>query len=293
MKSFANCHPLVLFIYYCVTLSLTIFLFHPIVILLSLIGALTFFIFLVPTKRFFQDLGFYFFVFLFISLTNPLFVHKGETILFFLNDNPVTLEAINYGLVLGVMLVAVMFWSKSYSELMTTDKFIYLFGKIIPKLSLVISMSLRYVPMLKVQIRKVHRAQKTLGLYTSNSITDRILSGIRTFNSVLSWSFETAIDRADSMKARGYGLKGRTNYSIFKWYKRDIKILGIILILLAISMYFINRGLYVFEFYPAITRIDYSMNYLLQFVVVLLLMILPSLIELKENLVWNYLKSKI
>src|SRR5699024_11857651 len=100
---------------------------------------------------------------------------RGETILFFLNGNPVTLEAIIYGFIIAAMLVAIIFWSKSYTELMTSDKFIYLFGKMIPKLSLVISMALRFIPTFKDQLKKVNQTQKTLGLYTSDSIADRIL----------------------------------------------------------------------------------------------------------------------
>src|SRR5699024_11929166 len=93
--------------------------------------------------------------------------------------------------------------------LMTSDKFIYLFGKAIPKLSLVISMALRFIPLFKTQIKKISQTQKTLGIYTSKSMVDRVLSGIRTFNSLLTWSFENSITQADSMKSRGYGLKGR------------------------------------------------------------------------------------
>src|SRR5690625_498708 len=188
MRSFASFHPIFLFVYYMSVISVTMFLIHPIILMISLFGSILFFAFITPLKSFWRDIGFYSLVFLLIAITNPIFVHKGETILFFLNDNPVTLEAIVYGIFISAMLVAVIFWSKSYSHLMTSDKFIYLFGKAIQKLSLVISMALRFIPMFKQQIKKVNQTQKSLGLYTSNSFTDRILSGIRTFNSMITWS---------------------------------------------------------------------------------------------------------
>src|SRR5690625_1803817 len=124
MKSFASFHPIVLFLYYLSVICVSMFMIHPIIVLLSLIGSLLFFSFLTPMKTFLKDVGFYMLVLLLIAITNPLFVHKGETILFFLNDNPVTLEAIVYGVFIAMLIVAVIFWSKSYSQLMTSDKFV-------------------------------------------------------------------------------------------------------------------------------------------------------------------------
>src|SRR5699024_7812891 len=137
MNSFSNQHPFVLLVYYIAVLSITIFMMNPFVLCMSLFGSLLFYLMLTSVRKVWQEVRFYLFVFLLIALTNPLFVHKGETILFFLNDNPVTYEAIIYGIFISMMLIAVIFWSKAYSLLMTSDKFVYLFGKPIPKLSLV------------------------------------------------------------------------------------------------------------------------------------------------------------
>lgn len=292
MQSFATYHPIVLFFYYIIVLTVTVFIIHPFVLVLSIVGSLFFFAFLTPYKLI-KDLGFYMLVFFLIAVTNPIFVHKGESILFYLNDNPVTVEALVYGFIIATMLIAVIFWSKSYSSIMTSDKFIYLFGKMIPKLSLIISMALRFIPRFKHQILKVNQTQKTLGIYTSNSITDRIMSGIRTFNSVVMWSMENAIIQADAMKARGYGLKGRTNFSLFRWYSRDTFIMAVIVCTFILVLYFNYLGTFSFNYYPAITPIDISSLHFFHFFVVFILFILPSFIELKENLQWKYLKSKI
>ncbi|HLR72048.1 MAG TPA: energy-coupling factor transporter transmembrane component T [Pseudogracilibacillus sp.] len=293
MQSFATFHPIVLFFYYMIVMTMTVFIMHPFVLILSIIGSLFFYAFLTPYKTIVRDLGFYILVFFLISVTNPIFVHKGETILFYLNDNPVTVEAFIYGFMIATMLVAVIFWSKSYSSIMTSDKFIYLFGKMIPKLSLIISMALRFIPRFKHQILKVNQTQKTLGIYTSNSITDRIMSGIRTFNSVVMWSMENAISQADAMKARGYGLKGRTNFSLFRWYSRDTITLAIMFCMFILVLYFNSRGALSFNYYPTLTVIDVSRINFFHFFVVFILFTLPSFIELKENLQWKYLKSKI
>lgn len=293
MKSFATFHPLVLFIYYVMIITITMFILHPAILVFSLLGSLLFFSMLTPKIILFKDIGFYILVFLLIAVTNPLFVHKGETILFFLNDKPVTYEAIMYGFVIASMLVAVIFWSKSYSELMTTDKFLYLFGKLIPKLALVLSMAFRFIPLFKLQIKKVNEAQKTLGLYTSNSITDRVLSGIRVFSSILTWSLENSIVQADAMKARGYGLSGRTNFSIFKIEKRDVSIILILFLLLSLIIYAQVKGYYEFYFYPLISELSFTKENIFYFIIVFLLTVFPFIIEVKENLQWKLLKQKI
>lgn len=266
---------------------------HPLILLFSLIGSFIFFMALNPFKVVWRDSRFYLLVFILIAVTNPIFVHKGESILFYLNDNPVTMEAIVYGFVIAAMLIAIIFWSKSYTDLMTSDKFIYLFGKAVPKLSLIISMALRFIPIFKRQIQKVNQTQKTLGLYTSNSITDRVLSGIRTFNSIITWSLENSVQQSDAMKARGYGLKGRTNFSLFKWYKRDIYALLFMVIVFGLVLFFNVQNMYAFHYYPAITGIQLGRTQFVQFIAVFVLMILPTLIELKENLQWKFLISKI
>ncbi|MBO1005549.1 energy-coupling factor transporter transmembrane component T [Pseudogracilibacillus auburnensis] len=293
MKSMANFHPFVLFMYYSAIICVTMFMMHPIILAFSFVGSLTLFAFLIPFRQLMKDVGFYLFFFLLIAITNPIFVHKGETILFFLNDNPVTFEAIIYGIFISTMLVAVIFWSKSYNLFMTSDKFIYLFGKTLPKLSLVLSMALRFIPLFIHQIRKVHQTQKTLGLYTSTSITDRLVSGIRIFNSMIMWSLENAMLQADGMKAKGYGLKGRTNFSLFRWHVKDSVMLILIILLLGILLFLHGMNHFTFNYYPALTKITLSWESSCQFFIVLVFMMLPTLMEIKENLHWKYLKLKM
>ena len=67
--------------------------------------------------------------------------------LFYLKDgNPVTLESILYGVGSGIMLACVVSWFSVFHAVMTSDKFMYLFGKVIPAFSLLLSMCLRFVP---------------------------------------------------------------------------------------------------------------------------------------------------
>lgn len=293
MRGFASFHPSVLFFYYLLVIGMTVFMMHPIILLCSLIGSMTFFLMLTKRKQFIKDLGFYLLVYLLIVITYPLFFHKGETILFFYNDYPMTLEAILYGGNIGMMIIAICFWSKAYSALMTSDKVVYLFGKTIPKLSLFLSVTLKFIPVFKQQIKKVNATQRTLGLYTSDSITDRLLNTIRTFNGIFTWSLENSIHQTDAMKARGYGLKGRTNFSVFYYKRRDFIVFIFILMLFILIMVNHLNGNYQFTFFPVIDSIVITKISFIQYIIVGIFLIFPFIYEVKEHIQWKLLQSKM
>ena len=93
---------------------------------------------------------------LMMALINPAFNHEGVTIIDYLpSGNPLTLESIVYGFTSAVMIVSVICHFSCYNEIMTSDKFIYLFGKIIPAMSLIISMTM---------IDKIERIKVKYGL---------------------------------------------------------------------------------------------------------------------------------
>lgn len=293
MTGFERFHPVVLFFYYVCVLLFAMFSVHPLILLAVLAGGVFFFGMMTPFRNLAKDLIYYFFLFLLIMLVNPLFSHNGVTILFFMNDNPVTLEAFCVGAATAAMITGVMFWCKAYQKILTTDKILYLFGKASPKLALVLSMAMRYLPLLKDQMRTIHQTQKTMGMYTQESAADRLLGNIRSFDSLLTWSLEHAVDTADAMKARGYGLRGRTNFSLFRFRREDGVVLAAMAILaLCITVSFLG-GQYDFSYYPAIMKIKTKVWDLLCYGLVFLFMLLPGLLEVKENIQWNYWKSKI
>jgi len=286
LNAFSSYHPEVLMLYFVTVVTLSMLSMNPIFLAIALFGAMCYFASLEGIKKFLTSICFYFPMFILIAVTNPLFSHNGETILFFLNDNPVTFEAIIYGMAIALLIIAVMYWFKCYNNVMTTDKFVYLFGRVIPKLSLILSMALRFTPLFKEQIKKISKAQKTMGLYSSKSISDKVMGGMRVFSALLTWSLENAIDTADSMRARGYGLPGRTSFSLFTFAKRDFIMLSGIIITLIAVLIDIPKG---FSYYPVISAIDMRFSYF----ALAVLMFIPFLTEVKENLKWKYLISKI
>lgn len=139
------------------------------------------------------------------------------------------------------MLITVIIWFASYNKVMTSDKFIYLFGRVIPAMSLILSMVLRFVPKFKAQIHKISMGQKCVGRDVSNgNILERAKHGITILSIMITWALENAIETADSMRARGYGLKGRTAFSIFRFDKRD----GILSAVMGAALALICAGIY-------------------------------------------------
>ena len=221
--AFSRYHPLVNFLFFALVLAYSMVLMHPVCLLISLISAVCYAIQLNGRKAVLFSLKVTLPVLLLVAIVNPAFNHAGITILAYLpTGNPLTLESILYGFAAGAMLCAVLMWFVCYNAVMTSDKFVYLFGRVIPALSLVLSMTLRFVPRFKAQLDTVRQAQFCIGRDASTgSIWQRARKAITIFSIMVTWALENAIETADSMKGRGYGLKGRTAFSIYQAEERD------------------------------------------------------------------------
>lgn len=287
MSTFAEFHPVVLLVYYLAVLVVTMFTMQPVLLALSFTGAFLFYAAQNTPRKWGGDFVYYFFLFVLIAVTNPLFTHNGKTILFFMNDNPVTLEAFWFGMAAALMIVAVIFWCKAYYTVMTTDKFIYLFGRTMPKISLLISMSVRFFPLLTRQMKKVRQAQRAMGLYASDSLIDRLLFELRVFDSLLGWMLENSVDTADSMKARGYGLRGRSRFSIFVFTHRDAVLLVITGTLFAGTLAGFCTGVFDFSYYPTVSGVKGGATAVCMSVFAAILLLLPFLIETSGNVYWK------
>ena len=267
---------------------------NPILLSISFISGLIYSIYLDGRKSFRFNLLTILPISIFAALVNIAFNHNGMTILCYLpTGNPVTLESIIYGICAAVLLSNIIIWFFCFSRIITSDKFIYLFGKIIPSLSLVLSMIIRFIPLFKHQYQAVSTAQKTLTYNNKNNkITSKIKHSLNIFSIMLTWSLENSIITADSMNSRGYGLKGRTAFSNYKFYFRD----GIALIILAaliITLIFLTHGGYAnITFYPF-----YELNItgigIVGYIIYAVLCILPMIINITEDMKWNYFRSKI
>ncbi|MBR2626880.1 MAG: energy-coupling factor transporter transmembrane protein EcfT, partial [Peptococcaceae bacterium] len=125
---FSRYHPLVNLCYFVMVLLCTMCFWHPVILLISFGAAVAYAIQLNDVKKMKQQVLLLLPVILMAAVLNPMFNHKGATVLTYLpSGNPLTLESLLYGLAAAVMLAAVILWFSCYTVVMTSDKFIYLF----------------------------------------------------------------------------------------------------------------------------------------------------------------------
>ncbi len=293
IKSFSSLHPLVLLVYFLSVIGIAMFSFNPVILIAALVGGVLFFLTLKNGRNFLSDLLFYIPMFVLMAIINPLFSHNGVTPLFFMNGNPVTMEAILCGCDIALMIISVIYWCKCYSEIMTADKFLYLFGRVIPKLALVLSMAMRFIPLFVEKLKEFRSVQSTVGLYNKKGLVNRLTSELKVFSALISWSLENSVDTALSMKARGYGLKGRTHFCLFKFKPRDLFFIIVILSLFSVTLAGMALGIVDFQFYPEVTVLKFSYVEIFIYISFGILSFMPFITELWEVTKWKYSVSKI
>lgn len=289
--SFSGYHPAVNLLYFGLVIGFSMFFMHPVCLAVSLLCAVCYYVSLNGGRAFRAQLVFALPVMAMTALVNVLFNHRGATILAYLpGGNPLTLESILYALSAAVMLWAVVTWFGCYNAVMTSDKFLYLFGRAIPAASLVISMALRFVPKFKAQLRAVSQAQRCVGRsVTEGPLRRRLGNAVTMLSILLTWSLENAIETADSMKSRGYGLPGRTAFSLYRFDGRD----QAATVWLASCGFFIlcgwASGGLAWQYFPSVKVGAITPMTLCFFGAYLALCLTPLILHGKEALVWRRL----
>ena len=270
------------------------FFMHPVSLLISLACALAYAVNLNGRKAVRFSLRFMLPMMLIAAIVNPAFNHEGATILTYLpSGNPLTLESILYGIAAAIMLASVITWFSCYNAVMTSDKFVYLFGRIIPALSLVLSMTLRFVPKFKAQLHVVSEAQRCVGRDVSDgTMLQRVKNAITILSIMVTWALENAIETADSMKCRGYGLPGRTAFSIYRFDDRD----KTALIWLCFCGFYIFAGWMAgglsWQYYPIIKGMLTGIFPISFQLVYLALCLTPVILNGMEDRKWKHLQSE-
>ena len=292
---FSDYHPFINFLYFALVIGFSLVLAHPLAQGIALVCAIAYSVSATGKKSVLFLLRYCLPMVLLTAFINPAFNHEGTTtLLYFSNGNPLTLESILYGFAAGAMLVTLLLWFASFNRVMTSDKFIYLFGKAIPALSLVLSMSLRFVPKFKTQMATVAEAQRSIGRdVSSGTLWSRTKTAIVIFSIMITWALENAIETADSMKSRGYGLKGRSAFSIYRFDERDkytciwFSFCGAFLMVGTMLMAF---G---FRYFPNIRYAPLDMTTIPFYGVYFALCITPVILNWKEERKWKTLISEM
>lgn len=293
--SVSGLHPAISFLFFVFVLLVTLLMLHPAFLLCSFLAAAVYLWYLKGFLHLLRQLAYLLPLMLFACLLNTLFNHQGVTTLFYLpNGNPITLEATLYGLASAATVCSVILWFGCYHCVITSDKFLYLFGRIIPALALLLSMALRFVPRFQTHMRRVITAQRAIGHdLAQGKRIQRIRYGGRILSITLTWALENGIVTADSMKSRGYGSCRRTHFSLYRFDRRDAIMLGGMLVLMALVCVGISGNFLSIRYYPSILLNPVTVWSVLSVLAFGLFCFLPILLNGKEALAWRRLQSKI
>lgn len=291
-ETFSGFHPAVNLAYFAAVISATMLIMQPVYLALSLLSGCAYLLYLQGWRGMLRQAGYLLPILLGMAVLNPLFNHEGMTILWYLpNDNPLTLEAICYGLAAAVMLGASVTWFNCCNVVFTSDKIIYLFGRVIPAMSLLISMTLRFVPRFKNYLQNVLRTQQAL--HRPENTMEKLRQALSAFSATVSWAMEQSIISADSMKSRGYGITGRTAFSIYRFDKRDGAALLALAVLWLGALTPCLTGFTSWNYYPSLSGQLWGPVQLFAYLCHGGACLLPLIIDLWEDHKWNSLRSKI
>lgn len=290
---FAAYHPAVNFIFFLFTIGITMFSVDPVFLVVTL-GISWVWSMLQKGKAAAKfNLLMTLPVIVVMAVINTLFTHNGVTVLFYLNYNRITLEAFVYGIAAAAMISAVIIWFSCFNVVMTSDKFIYLFGKVAPVLGLTLSMIFRFIPLLKNRYEEISMGQKCMGRHVEKGFFAKSRQIIKEVSILISWSLEASIETSDSMEARGYGLPGRSSFHLFKFTERDKKLTAYILITGIISTIGCALGETTIYYYPAIVFREWDLFRIITLVSYVMLLAAPMIIDIMGEKRWQAYKSEI
>jgi len=290
MTDFSRHHPLPLFCFFAAAILVTLITYHPVVSALSLLFSFFYSVYKKPFKKILLIVLFDMFIIVFITLTNSAFTNQGDTVLFAVGKIAFTREEILYGLVLSALLTAVLSWFNFMNALFSNDKFLYLFGKILPRTALILSLSLKSIPMFRKKAEAIRDGQTGLGLKVKNRFKHRLGNEVRIFGGLFSWAFEKAFDTAAAMKARAYGLKKRSSYSRYYFGGRDLFLIIFIIVFTGVFFWGKWTGTLNYSFYPRLANINYNIFPLIVYFACGLFFAGPLISEISETIKWHNLK---
>ena len=219
---FERCHPAVNLIYFAAVLVGMVTFQHPAFLVISFLSAFAYSVKRNRWKAVVFNLCLLPLVIAF-ALYYSSYTHFGMTVLRqnFVGNN-MTLESLVYGFVLGVTGAGVCIWFSCVFTVFTTDKVVYLLGKVSPRLSLFLAILLRMIPRIEKEAKRINMAQQGIGRgVNQGNIFRRFRNGIRIFSMLITWTIDSLTIASESMRSRGSSLRGRKAFSIYRFDNRD------------------------------------------------------------------------
>lgn len=219
---FESYHPLLLLGYFAAVIAMAVGFDHPCCVAVAYGGAFLCSAALGRRRALWFDLALIPLGAAFV-LFYASYRHFGVTVLAVnFIGNSITLESLVYGTVIAAKTACVLMWLSCLLRVFSSDKLVYLFGRVTPKLSLYLAVILRTVPRTVQRWRTVATGRSGMGRGTGQG---GILRRGRNFFCILSivvtWTLEDFVESAASMTSRGATLRGRTAFPLYRFDQRD------------------------------------------------------------------------
>lgn len=166
-------------------------------------------------------------------IVNALINHQGETYLFYLNDNIVTMESLAYGAFAGVQLWLLCRWTYRMGRTMTSEKMVIVFKYLLPPAAIVLSLAIRSVNRYADKLVEIYHFQ--MSMEPARRLWNRFISAIRSISILINWALENGLEIADAMECRAYGSKLRTSYTPFRLLPGDIICMAALVVLVVMQ----------------------------------------------------------
>ena len=289
MRDFMNnLHPAASGAYFLAVVIFAIMFSHPITLGISFVTAVLSIWYFYGASKLKGIMRFVIRVMVLSVIITPLLLHKGVTIITYLPWGALTREAIYYGFATAFSISSVILWMLFYSEVMTTDKLVYFFGKAAPSVSMVLCIILRLVPNLIDKFREVYAYQKLMQSSSGKTgIIDKTKSLVSVVSIVISWSLDSGVNTAQSIKGRGYGKGKRSSFYRYRMSKEDTVFLITVTSLAAVVIFGAFNGAFKWDYFYRSPKNAVSTFKCLELAALTALYCLPVMFEMSEVKTWK------
>lgn len=193
----------------------------------------------------------------FIVILNPFLNHNGNTLIFGTKSLPIigsiriTVESLAYGFFMALRMIGVTVVLGFGNLIVHPDRALNFFSKYMGKSALLMSMTFRLFPSILISYNNIIQIEKMRG---NDVFHKKLIKRLKNQSNIVNILFlsclEDAVDMAESMYSRGYGVGRRSQYFYEKLSKYDkIYMLIYIIIFVLLSVLQI-KGYNRFDFFP-------------------------------------------
>jgi len=219
-----------------------------------------------------------------INKNGATVLYKGDVDLFVIGKLRITLEAVTYGVVMAVRMLAVVAAFAMYMAWLPGDRAFALFAKLAGRSAVTTMLASRLITYLGEQSEQVRDVMKTRGVrFEQGGLWKRLNAHRPLLNVVLISSLEGSWSVAEAMEARGFGQGKRSSYQRERWSLRDLVASLAMLVALVTGILFSAQDVLGYEFYPRMQSLVLDASLWLNLAVLTLLLLIPPVLTKRRR----------